>query len=50
MTILGLKEKAYCTDEAEQQMGTEHVTGRINALRQYADTIAELKNWLNSEV
>ncbi len=39
-----------CTDEAEQQMGTEQVTGTIKAIRRYADMIPELEKWLNSDV
>lgn len=35
-----------CTDEEEQKMGTEQVTGTINALRRYADMISELEEWL----
>ena len=35
-----------CTDEAEQQMGTEHVIGTINALRQYSNTITVIEEWL----
>lgn len=37
-----------CTDDAEQQMGTEHVTGTIKAIRRYADMISELEKWLNN--
>jgi Ser/Thr protein kinase RdoA (MazF antagonist) len=39
-----------CTDEAEQQMGTEHVAGTIKAIRRYADMIFELEKWLNNEI
>lgn len=39
-----------CTDEAEQKMGTEQVTGTINSIRRYADMIYELEKWLNDEV
>lgn len=37
-----------CTDEAEQQMGTNHVTGTIKAIRRYADMISELEKWLTN--
>ena len=39
-----------CTDEAEQQMGTEHVTGTINAIKRYADVISKLEKWLDNEI
>lgn len=35
-----------CADEAEQRMGTEHVTGTINAIKQYRDSIPLLRYWL----
>ncbi|WP_314591280.1 phosphotransferase [Paenibacillus terrigena] len=38
-----------CTDEKEQQMGTEQVTGTINALRHYAERMFEIEQWLNDE-
>lgn len=38
-----------CTDEKEQQMGTAQVTGTINAIIQYANTIPELEKWLNNQ-
>lgn len=38
-----------CTDEKEQQMGTEQVTGTIHAIIKYADKISELEKWLNDE-
>ncbi len=37
-----------CTDETENVMGTEHVTGTINMLLQYEKEIPNLKQWLNS--
>jgi Ser/Thr protein kinase RdoA (MazF antagonist) len=39
-----------CTDEKEQQMGTDQVTGTINAISRYADMISELEEWLNNEI
>lgn len=38
-----------CTDEAEQQMGTEQVTGTIEAIRRYAGLISDLEKWLKNE-
>jgi hypothetical protein len=38
-----------CTDEQEQQMGTDQVTATINALARYADRISEIKQWLVDE-
>ncbi|WP_256208648.1 phosphotransferase [Paenibacillus sp. CF384] len=38
-----------CTDEQEQQMGTEQVIGTMNALRRYAEQQAEIEGWLNEE-
>ncbi|MBY6036915.1 phosphotransferase [Fictibacillus nanhaiensis] len=38
-----------CTEEEEQQMGTMQVTGTINEIRLYADTIPKLLNWLNDD-
>lgn len=38
-----------CTDEKEQQMGTDQVTGTINALRHYAERMSEIEQWLNDE-
>lgn len=35
-----------CTDQAEQEMGTEHVTGTIQALNQYAERVAEIEGWM----
>ncbi|AZN41381.1 phosphotransferase [Paenibacillus albus] len=39
-----------CTDEAEQQMGTEQVIATINAIKSYADQIPVLEEWLNEEL
>ncbi|UQZ34971.1 aminoglycoside phosphotransferase [Paenibacillus sp. PK3_47] len=39
-----------CTDEKEQQTGTEQVGGTLHALNRYGDTIAEIENWLNNEI
>jgi len=39
-----------CTDEKEQQMGTEQVTGTINAISSYANKIPELEQLLNEEI
>ncbi len=39
-----------CTDAEEQKMGTEQVTGTINAIRRYAEMISELEKWLNNEI
>lgn len=36
-----------CTDEKEQQMGTDQVTGTLIAIRRYADRISEIEQWLN---
>jgi len=36
-----------CTNEKEQEMGTEQVTETINAIKSYADKISELEEWLN---
>lgn len=36
-----------CSDENEQQMGTEQVMGTIHAIINYADKISELEKWLN---
>lgn len=38
-----------CTDEKEQQMGTDQVTGTITAIRRYADQISEIEQWLSDE-
>lgn len=35
-----------CTDKTEQQMGTDQVTGTIKSINRYADTMTELKKWL----
>jgi len=39
-----------CTDEKEQQMGTEQVTGTIHAISSYANKIPELEKWLIEEI
>lgn len=39
-----------CTDEEEQQMGTDQVIGTINSIRHYSDTIFELEKWLNNYI
>lgn len=39
-----------CTDEKEQQTGTEQVAGTIHAIRNYADKIADIGQWLNDGV
>jgi hypothetical protein len=39
-----------CTNEEEQQMGTEQVTGTINAIRRYANNISQLEKWLKDEM
>ncbi|MFC3746120.1 aminoglycoside phosphotransferase family protein [Paenibacillus sp. GCM10012306] len=39
-----------CTDETEQQLGTEQVSGTINAIRRYAEKIAEIEKWLNEDM
>ncbi|QYR24372.1 phosphotransferase [Paenibacillus sp. sptzw28] len=39
-----------CTDQEEQKMGTEQVTGTINAIRRYAEMIPQLEYWLNNEM
>jgi thiamine kinase-like enzyme len=39
-----------CTDGAEQQMGTEQVTGTIEALARYAGMKDELEKWLCNEI
>jgi hypothetical protein len=39
-----------CTDEEEQQMGTNQVTETISVIRRYADMISELEKWLNNEI
>ena len=38
-----------CTDEEEQQMGTNQVIVTINAIKCYADMIPKLEKWLNDE-
>jgi thiamine kinase-like enzyme len=38
-----------CTDEKEQRMGTDQVTGTIKAIRRYAEKISEIESWLNVE-
>lgn len=35
-----------CTDESEQEMGTKHVIGTINALKEYEEMISILEAWL----
>lgn len=35
-----------CTDEAENKMGTEHVSGTINNIYKYAEDKKMLSNWL----
>lgn len=37
-----------CTDAKEQQMGTEHVTGTIDELKNYANMIPTLLRWLEN--
>ncbi|MBQ4898259.1 phosphotransferase [Paenibacillus sp. Marseille-P2973] len=37
-----------CTDETEQEMGTKHVTGTINALNEYEDMVSVLETWLHN--
>ncbi|SEN97653.1 phosphotransferase [Paenibacillus sp. OV219] len=39
-----------CTNEKEQQLGTEQVLLTINAIKSYADQISELEQWLNDEI
>ncbi|MBB6625365.1 phosphotransferase [Clostridium gasigenes] len=39
-----------CTDEEEQQVGTDQVIGTISTIRHYADMISELEKWLNNEI
>jgi thiamine kinase-like enzyme len=39
-----------CTDDEEQKMGTAQVTGTIYEIRNYADQIPKLLNWLNNEL
>jgi Ser/Thr protein kinase RdoA (MazF antagonist) len=39
-----------CADKEEQQMGTEQVTGTINAIVSYAGMISKLEKWLKDEV
>lgn len=36
-----------CTDEKEQQVGTEQVFGTINAIVRYAEMASEIEEWLN---
>lgn len=36
-----------CTDEAENKMGTDHVSGTINNINNYAEDKKMLSNWLN---
>lgn len=36
-----------CTDEAEQRMGTEHVSGTIHEIVHYADMFMDLEKWLS---
>ncbi|MBP3962761.1 phosphotransferase [Paenibacillus lignilyticus] len=38
-----------CTDEHEQQMGTEQVLATMNALRRYAEQQTVIEGWLNEE-
>ncbi|SFT08175.1 phosphotransferase [Paenibacillus sp. BC26] len=38
-----------CTDEQEQQMGTEQVLATMNSLRRYAEQQTEIEGWLNEE-
>ncbi|NUU62034.1 phosphotransferase [Paenibacillus agri] len=35
-----------CTDEREQQLGTEQVSGTINAIKRYSEKIDEIEQWL----
>lgn len=35
-----------CTDEKDQQAGTEQVTGTLAALRRYAETTSQIEEWL----
>ena len=39
-----------CTDEEEQKMGTDQVTGTIYEIRNYVNQIPKLLNWLNKEI
>ncbi len=39
-----------CTDEEEQKMGTAQVKGTIYEIRNYADQLPILLNWLNNEL
>jgi len=36
-----------CSDEKEQQLGTEQVVATLSALQRYHNTISELEAWLN---
>ncbi|MBM7565219.1 phosphotransferase [Paenibacillus sacheonensis] len=35
-----------CTDDEEQQLGTEQATATLHALRRYADRAADIQQWL----
>ncbi|WP_235439598.1 phosphotransferase family protein [Paenibacillus sp. DMB20] len=37
-----------CTDDSEQEMGTKHVAGTINALKEYEEMVSVLETWLNN--
>lgn len=37
-----------CADESEQEMGTKHVTGTINALKEYEEMVSVLETWLHN--
>lgn len=37
-----------CSDEKEQQMGTEQVLATLSSLQLYANTISELEGWLHN--
>ena len=39
-----------CTDEEEQKMGTDQVTGTIYEIKNYVNQIPKLLNWLNKEI
>ncbi|WP_058304680.1 aminoglycoside phosphotransferase family protein [Gorillibacterium timonense] len=38
-----------CTDENEQQVGTEQVIATIDSIKRYASMVTELEQWLNDE-
>ncbi|PFT64851.1 aminoglycoside phosphotransferase [Bacillus cereus] len=38
-----------CADEEEQKMGTTQVIGTIKEIKDYAETISKLVDWLNNE-